>query len=769
MPHRPADRSPDAWREAVQQYIADPKNRPLKAKPLARTLGVPTEAYPAFREALREMLRQGLLALGPGRTVVSIRRAGEVLGTFRANRRGFGFIEVIGRPDVFVPRGRTHHALDGDRVLARLVRGRGGGLPPHGEIVRIVERAATRWVGVLERVGANWIVRPQGRSAAPAVQIDDPTARSARPGDLVVIEPLPHTLHHEVVRGVILERLGRPNETEAMLRGIIRRHGIPDEFPGEAREAAAAAAARFDPAKLDGRENLRDLLTITIDPPDARDFDDAISIEALDDGRVRLGVHIADVAHFVRAGDALDLEAGQRGNSVYLPRMVVPMLPEVLSNGVCSLQPGQPRLTKSVFITYDRRGRVVERRFANSLIRSHARLTYPQASAALEGQRDGLDARVVELLVRAEALAKLIRKRRLAAGMLVLSLPEVEVSLDDEGRVLDSGPAENSFSHTIIEMFMVEANEAVSRALREAGVAHLRRVHPPPAEEGAERVRRLAALLGIELPAELSREALQKLLDAVRGRPEEPAINYVLLRSLAQAYYAPSDEGHFALASEDYCHFTSPIRRYPDLVVHRALDVLLAGRRGRAGDAKCGTHSELELAAVGRRCSATERRAQAAERDAKNALVLQLMRSKLGQVFEGVVTGVAAFGAFVTIRPHLAEGLLSIGDLGADRWEYDEEWNILVARRSSRFLSIGQTLRVIAASIDDVRQELCFVPADAGPIGRPVRPHHAIIGAASPRIGRGRRGERTAKPARPRRTARHARDIAEKERRGRGR
>jgi ribonuclease R len=613
------------------------------------------------------------------------------------------------------------------------------------------------------------VVRPPGRSAAPVVQIDDPTARNARPGDLVVIEPLPHTLHHEVVRGVILERLGRPNETEAMLRGIIRRHGIPEEFPAEAREAAIAAASRFEPDALESREDLRELLTITIDPPDARDFDDAISIEPLEGGRVRLGVHIADVSNFVRPDDPLDLAASERGNSVYLPRMVVPMLPEVLSNGVCSLQPAQPRLTKSAFITYDRRAKVLERRFCNSLIRSHARLTYPQASSALEGDTKGLDEDVVELLKRADALAKRIRARRLANGMLVLTLPEVEITLDDDGNVADAGPADTSFSHTIIEMFMVEANEAVSRMLREAGLAHLRRIHPPPAEESADRVRRLASLLGLELPDTLSRKALQELLNVVRGRPEEPAINYVLLRTLAQAFYAPSDEGHFALASEDYCHFTSPIRRYPDLVVHRVLDAWLARKRAPSASPDAPKPpSELELASIGRRTSATERRAQTAERDAKGVLLLQLMRSKLGQVFEGIVSGVAAFGAFVTIRPHLAEGLIAIGDLGDDRWEFNEEWGILVGRRSNRFISIGQTVRVIAASIDDVRQELNFVPADKAPIGRPVRPHHAIIGALSPRANSRARSKAPNKQARERRAKRHPRDI-EKKRRSRRR
>ncbi|MBW7905726.1 MAG: ribonuclease R [Phycisphaerae bacterium] len=722
---------PPPWQAEIIQHIADHPDRPLKARALARELNVPAEQYPAFRDAVRGLVADGVLALGAGRTLTLPERGGAVVGVFRANRRGFGFIECPGRPDLYVPRGRTHGAFENDRVEARLVRGRRS-QEPHAEITRIIERAPLRWVGVLERHGDHWYVQPQGRAPAPRVRIDDPTAKNARPGDLVLVEPLEHTLAHHVVRGVIAERLGDPSQTQVTILGVVRRHGIPDVFPPEVRGAAQRAAADFDPAQTDGREDLRDLLTITIDPPDARDFDDAVSVEPLGGGHTRLGVHIADVAHFVPLGGPVDAEAQRRGNSVYFPGYVVPMLPETLSNGVCSLQPGQVRFTKSAFITYDAEARVVETRLVNSLIRSNARLTYEQASAALEGWTEGLARPVVALLERAARLARRIRQRRLAAGMLVLTLPEVALRLDDDGRVVDAGPADTSFSHTLIEMFMVEANEAVCRTFAELGLPHLRRIHPPPSPDAIARLVQLAGGIGLRLPRTLDRAALQAVLDQTRGKPEEPALNLLLLRSLAQAAYSPLPEGHYALASEHYCHFTSPIRRYPDLVVHRLFDhVLRAPRRRRAPPPP-----EQDLVALGRHTSATERRAQDAERELRQLLLLSFMQGKLGEELEGLITGVSSFGVFVQVRPYLAEGLIHLSELPRDEWVYDERFAQLRGSRSGRVIAIGQIVRVRVAAVDIQRQEMSLAPAGsvgatgtAAPRGEPSRPRRPRSGA----------------------------------------
>ncbi|MEW6251325.1 MAG: RNB domain-containing ribonuclease, partial [Planctomycetota bacterium] len=584
MPRRTSRNMATDTLEALTAWLAAHPDRPLKLRALARELDIADRDYTSFRATVRQALQNGVLVLGAGRTLRLPARQ-ELIGVFRANRRGFGFVELPEGQAYFVSRARLGGARDGDTVGIRRLRQRGGEPNREAEVVRIIERAPLRWVGVLEQHRYGWTVQPQGRNPLPLVTIENPGAEGSQVGDLVVVEPREESLFTRVVRGRIVERLGDPADARARVIGVIRRNGLREQFPPRVLHAAQHAAARFDPAELSGRADLRDLLTVTIDPPDAQDFDDAISVEQLPGGRTRLGVHIADVAHFVPAGGPVDLEARERGNSAYFPGHVVPMLPPILSNDACSLRPGETRLTKSVFITYDEAAQVLETRFAASAIRSAARLNYVEVSAALAGRPTDIPAGVMPLLRQAEELARRIRRRRLRSGMLVLTIPEVEVRLDANGRVVDAGVAERSFPHTIIEMFMVEANEAASRALREAGFEHLRRIHPPPEPEQAEALAQLAPLLGHRPPNVLTRETINRLLDDVRGRPEEPAVNMVLLRSLAQAAYSPANIGHFALASADYCHFTSPIRRYPDLAVHRLLELALPGSQdGRGAD-----------------------------------------------------------------------------------------------------------------------------------------------------------------------------------------
>ena len=733
MSRQPHDLTPNDWRNAILQYIAEHPDRPLKAAALRRELNVPHEEAAAFREAVRGMVDAGEVVLGRGRGLVRAERADAVVGIFRPSRHGYGFIESPGRSDLFVPRGAALHALDGDTVQVRIVKPDHPGREPHAEVVRIVQRAPIRWVGVLTKQGRHWFVQPQGRTPAPIVAIADPGAKNAKSGDMVVVEPLTHTLDSHSVQGVIVERLGDPDETTVKILGVIRRAGLPVDFPMDVRGEAQAAAAAFSPEVPPDREDLRELLTITIDPPTARDFDDAISIHRLAGGLTELGVHIADVAHYVRPGSALDREALARGNSTYFPGYVVPMLPEVLSNGVCSLQPHQPRLTKSVFIAYDAAGRVHSTRFADSVIRSHARLTYEQVTEALGGKVGEISQHVLGLLKAAEKLATTIRKRRLADGMISLTIPAVEIVLGEDGRVVTARPEDTSFSHTIIEMFMVEANEAVCRLLDSKDIPHIRRIHPPPEPEASQRFMRLAAMLGRRVDGELDRANILGLLKETAGKPEEPTIHYLLLRCLAQACYSASRGGHFALASEHYTHFTSPIRRYPDLVVHRLLGAHL--RRGKRTE----WPSQAELGELAVHCSMTERRSQDAEREARNLLLLELMKTRIGAELDGIVTGVTSVGAFVQVQPYLAEGLVHRAELGGERWEFDRELSSLTQRHSGRVIRIGQNVRVVVASVDDLRHELALLPA--GPFGEAMDPKAYASREKGPRRARSFRGK----------------------------
>lgn len=740
--NRPAPQN-QSLRTQVLQYIAEHPQRPTKARPLARALGVADHEYADFRATLRALLDEGILTYGPGRTLVPARpaeeRRNEIQGVFRATRRGFGFIETGRGPDIFVPAGRTGGARDGDTVAGRWLARRSRGGQRAAEVAKIIRRAPVRWVGVLERVGRHWRVQPRGVAGMPPVLVDSLGDTDAAAGDLVLVEPVGDFSDVRDVRGVVTERLGAADSAAAIVLGVIRTNDLPEHFPSSVLRAAERIADT-DPAQTaDQREDLRDLLTITIDPRDARDFDDAISLRRGRDG-MELGVHIADVAHYVQPGDPIDEEARRRGTSVYFPGRVLPMLPETLSNGLCSLQPDQPRLTRSVFITYDAEGRVRQARFCNAIIRSDARLTYEQASAVLDGDAAGVPRAVATLLRNAGLLAKRIRKRRLQAGMLSLTLPEVEIEIGRDGRVRDARPADTSFSHTLIEMFMVEANEAVSGLLARLGAAHLRRVHPPIEPDAMERLSRVAAAAGVRLPKRVDRGGIQTLLDQVRGKPAESIVNMLLLRTFEQASYSPEPLGHYALASEDYCHFTSPIRRYPDLTVHRLLDRHIRGELRGGRDSADIQEAARELEELGRATSGAERRALTAERTAKNALLLEFMKTKIGETFEGVVSGVVSDGVFVQILRHLADGFIPLSDLGRDAWEHEDRTMRLLGRDSGAAIHLGMTLAVRVEGVDDAAGRLLLRPAGGFGANRPRRASQRTESRARGRRRGGLRG-----------------------------
>jgi ribonuclease R len=641
-----------------------------------------------------------------------------VVGVFRGHRRGFGFV-IPQSPDkagdLFIPPGFTRKAMTGDTVVARVMkrpafRGRARVEDIAGrveaEIVEILERGQSRFVGRLSKDGRRWLVVPDGKVLDDPIEIPDVKATRARTGDQVVVEITEYPVGDRTARGAIVEVLGRSGDPEIDIVSIIRQYHLRVAFEPDALHEARAVVGNYDHEKARAdRLDMRDEVVITIDPDDARDFDDAISIRVLDSGHWELGVHIADVSHFVKVGGALDTEAKARGNSVYFPRHVLPMLPEVLSNGLCSLQEDQDRLAKSVFIEYDTKGRRLRKRYANTVIRSNHRLTYLQAAAILDGQTDDASPQVVGLLKRMDRLARRIQKRRIADGMIVLDLPEIDLVLDDQDRVVHVAPSESGFPHTIIEMFMVEANEAVAELFSRLRVPHLRRIHPEPPSGSQAKLARFLRIGGRKLPDSLDREALLKLLASVRGKPESFTVNLAVLRSMAQAEYSPVATGHFALASKHYSHFTSPIRRYPDLVIHRLLQMYLEGKL-KTPRLRHGAPSEKTLSEIGRHCSYTERHAEAAERELRLIKILRLLEQRLGDIEEGVVTGVTRIGLFVQLRRYLVDGLVRFGDLPDDWWDVDVNAGCVVGRQREIRIGIGDILKVQIANVDITIREL---------------------------------------------------------------
>ncbi len=733
--------------ERILSFVRNRDYKPKQLHELARAMGIGEDEHGDFHAACRALMKSGRVVVGARHALMLPAPAGKVVGTYRANPRGFGFI-IPDTPDshgdLYVSPENTGGAITGDTVSAR-VKKRGkrrGKMLFEGIVVEILKRGQSRFVGELRRQLSRLFVVPDGNTLHVPIMVVDVGATNAKPGDQAVVEIIQYPAERKEARGVIVKVLGKRGEPGVDTLSIIEQYGLPGDFDKAVLREARRVTAGYDPkAELKRREDLRKLTVITIDPPDAKDFDDAISITRTAQGSTELGVHIADVSHYVTESRPLDIEARERSTSIYLSDTVIPMLPEVLSNGVCSLQERQTRLTKSVFMTYDRSGRVKKVRLANTVIRSTKRLTYEQASKILSGKPGRTSVKVVALLTQMEKLAKKIQRRRIREGMLVLDLPEVELVRDDEGRVVDVTPADRSYSHTIIEMFMVEANEAVARVLADWKVPALRRIHDQPDAIATESLCKFLGALGHDLPKKVDRFVLQSLLDRTGGQDDSYAVHLAVLRSMQRAEYSPLHIGHYALASDNYCHFTSPIRRYPDLTVHRLVEAQLCGVfDDAAGVTQVPTESELMT--LGSRCSATERRAEAAERELRQVLVLRLLENHLGEGFAGIVTGVSNVGVFVQLERFGVDGLLRFSDLLDDWWEVDSARGLVVGERSGHRIRIGDRLEIVVSRIDIANRQLELA------LSEPLQ-----SGATTPRTERKRAGRDRPKRRSARRSA----------------
>jgi ribonuclease R len=753
-------------RQKILTGISIKGYKPIGWETLAAGLGVNKNDYERFRKEIDDLHRSGRLVIGEDMTIRLSAPEGTVVGTFRKNMRGFGFV-IPGDPevleDLYIAKTETKDAISGDIVLARISRRRVGGQSRlYGRIEKILARGKNKFTGHLAKAAQNWIVQTDGRVLHQPIMVGDVSAKGGRTGDRVVVQLTEYPEGDQLPRGVILEILGAAGEPNVELQAVIEEFDLPREFPDEVQADLENVVADFNrkTGKMLAKGNvpknrldLRGKVTVTIDPVDARDFDDAITLEVNDKG-YELGVHIADVSAFVREDSPLDTEARDRGNSVYLPRLVLPMIPEALSNGLCSLQEGQDRLTKSAFIRFNKKGKVVGSRYANSVIRSTKRLTYEQATDILKGTCDGVPPEVVELVLNAEKLAKIIYQRRADEGMLHLDLPEVELEYNEKGELIDAHPADMSFSHTIIEMFMVEANEAVARLLDSYGLPFVRRIHPDPSPQALTQLGEFLTVLGHKVSKTPERTELQALINSVEGKPQSFAVSYAILRSLQRAEYSPKTVGHFALASKHYCHFTSPIRRYPDLHVHRFLDLHFEGKlKGMVDRIRQDKAVMFEL---GEHCSFTEDRAANAERQIKETLIIQMLSAQIGQEFDGIVTGVSTIGLFVRLPKYLIEGLIPVEELGDDWWEINKEKGFVRGQRSGVRFRIGDLVRFVIVTADPISRKMNFAlvekiePAGKGR-GKPLAKTQKRTTKTAPQAQADTVKKRPAKRKRPRR------------------
>ncbi len=733
--------------DRILQDLSHAGDRPVQPDAVAKRLRVSSDDRWAFDEAIANLANLARVEMDDLGRIRLPKHDDEIVGRIFVTQKGHAYVKpdkLSHEGDVMIPQGDVGDAMTGDRVrvvVARRTRGRreaGRGAAPAentlGCVVEIVARGRTRFAGVLQQEGRQWFVMPDGRALRESILVRDPHAKDAKAGDKVTVDLTRFPSEAGSAEGVIVEVLGEAGQPDVETAATMATFGLVEQFSDEVHDQASRASITFEregQGPWNDRLDLTKELIWTIDPPDARDFDDACSVKFNEaEGIWELAVHIADVSHFVSLGSALDLEARRRGNSAYLPRRVVPMLPETLSNGVCSLQEGVPRFCKSAFIRFDVRGRVLDDRFAQTVIRSAKRLTYLEAQHLIDdrpaeakrharNETEPSDAVVANLRL-ANKLAMLLKKRRTAQGQLVLNLPQSELIFDDKGHVIDAKPEDDAFTHTLIEMFMVEANEAVARLFSSNQIPLLRRIHPPPTFKDMEELRVFARTVGFRLPDEPERADLLQLLEHSRGSDSARAVHFALLKTLAKATYAPALIGHYALASEHYAHFTSPIRRYPDLTVHRTLEAWLelsdngrappGGRKRRdakasmEADPRCPT--EELLAEIGRHCSETEVNAAGAERDLRNFLVLQFLKlHHMNDEFEALVTGMSPQGVWVSINRYLADGLVRFNALPssrerADRWIVNERTGRLVSGRSGSSVGLGDTVKVGILAID---------------------------------------------------------------------
>jgi ribonuclease R len=655
---------------------------------------------------VKGLIREGRLDCAKDRTLRKPPTHGAIIGLFRRSPKGFGFVrphtlcEKIDQ--IYIPPDAGRDASSGDEVVVKITkRPKQPGMNPEGRVIQIVERASGIFVGTyFERSGAGF-VKVDGTTIHDPVYVGDPGAKGAKPGDKVALEMVRYPTPWLDGEGVITEILGPRGQPGVDTLSIIRAFSIPDTFDEETLDEARKQAKVFSEVEIGDRLDLRDVLTVTIDPSTARDFDDAITLERDDRGYWNLGVHIADVAHFVRAGSTLDKTARQRGTSVYLPDRVIPMLPEVLSNSLASLQEGRVRYTVSALLQFNPEGIRTDHRFARSAIRVDHRFSYEQALELIRtpaNPPDGIAPQLGRLIGAMLELAMILRKRRFERGALELNMPEVGIALDDQGKVTGAHLVPHDESHQVIEEFMLAANEAVATALTDHHVGFLRRGHPDPEPAKLRLFADFVRSLGFEIYQPQSRFELQRVLTEAAARPEAHAVHYGLLRSLKQAVYTPEPQSHYALASENYCHFTSPIRRYPDLQVHRQLNALLAGKKTKS--------QHDELTALAEHCTMTERRAEAAERELIKVKLLLYLEDQIGVNFHAVIVRVEDFGLFCRMVELPVEGLLHVTALADDFYYLEAETHTLIGRRTGRRYRLGDRVEVRIAQIDVDRRVL---------------------------------------------------------------
>jgi len=705
----PTDSPPvtDTQQKILTLFSKNPRAR-LTPIEIHRRAGFPGDDLQHVADSLRALCRQGRIARLKKNHYALPDRQNLATGRVHAHPDGYGFLILEDRDaeDLYINRREMRRVMHGDRVMARIERKSRGGSETH--IVQVLERAHKRIVGTYDEIDRHGYLIPMDARIGP-IRLNGAGKKPAT-GKVIAAEISRYGTALSPAEAEVVKIIGDPDDPEVQAQSLVFRYGLSTNFPSEVYEEANHVSRAIAPEAIEARTDLRALPIVTIDGENARDFDDAVYVRR--QGAVlELYVSIADVSAYVAPETALDREAHARATSVYFPDRAIPMLPEALSNGICSLNPNEDRLTKTVCIEFNARGEVLRSHFFNSVIRSHQRMTYTNVRRilvdcdfeVLERYKD-----LVDQFKLMEELALLIYEQRRARGNLDFDLPEAEIVLDIQGMPENIVRAERNIAHRIIEEFMIAANEAVARHLTEKNLPFLYRVHEGPDPDALEALAPFLLSLGYRLPLKREKIApleIQKLLESARGEPEERVLNRVLLRSMKQAVYQPENIGHFGLASACYTHFTSPIRRYPDLIVHRMFDRALHGEKLKPNE-----REDLlrYLQEAGKHTSERERHAMDAEREMVDLKKAQFMMNKIGEEFIGFITTLANFGFFVELADYFVEGLVKLASLPDDDYDYYEKEYVIKGRRHGKKFRLGDNVRVKVARINVFRSEIDF-------------------------------------------------------------
>ena len=697
----------------LEELFKDKDYKPMKFKDIVGLLQVPRAAKNDLKNVLDQMISRGSIILdnqGKYRAPSDNMK----VGTFSGTQRGFGFVIIEGEEDIFIPGEATKGALHGDKVTV-IISEEQTGRRKEGAIASIVERGKSEIVGTFEKSKNFGFVVPDNQKFAKDIFIPKEFTKGAVNGHKVVVKITNYGSVSTSPEGKVVEILGHVNDPGVDIMSVIKAYDLPVEFPEEVMRSLGKVPEEIDPQELANRMDIRDLTTVTIDGEDAKDLDDAITL--IKEGDIyHLGVHIADVTHYVKEGTPLDKEALRRGTSVYLVDRVIPMLPHKLSNGICSLNPDVDRLALSCFMDIDSKGTVIGHKIAETVIKSDRRMTYTNVAKIVE-ERDEETCKeyegLVPMFLLMQELADVLRERRHKRGSINFDFPESKIIVDKKGKPLEIKPYERNKATKIIEEFMLIANETIAEDYFWQELPFVYRTHDNPDDEKIKKLAIFINNFGYSIKIgqeEIHPKELQKLLIKVEDTPEEALISRLTLRSMKQAKYTVANTGHFGLSAKYYCHFTSPIRRYPDLQIHRIIKENLSGKLNE----KRVQHYEKILFEVSNHSSKTERRADESEREVEKLKKVEYMMAHIGETFEGVISGITSWGMYVEL-PNTVEGMIRVSDMKDDYYIYDEEHYQMIGEHTKKVYKLGQKVMVEVVNADKVLRTIDFAFVEAKP------------------------------------------------------